>query len=50
MRADKVLVMKKGRVREEGSHESLLRDYPDGVYAGLVDQYQNVVVDPVAEF
>jgi ABC-type multidrug transport system fused ATPase/permease subunit len=26
--ADKIVVMKKGRLAEEGNHESLLREYP----------------------
>lgn len=34
--ADKILVMKKGKLVEEGSHDELLSKYPDGVYAGLV--------------
>jgi ABC-type multidrug transport system fused ATPase/permease subunit len=34
--ADKILVMVKGQLVEEGSHQELLSKYPDGVYAGLV--------------
>lgn len=33
--ADRIIVMKKGRIAEDGNHESLLRDYPNGVYAKL---------------
>ena len=33
--ADRIIVMKKGRIAEDGNHESLLRDYPSGVYAKL---------------
>jgi ABC-type multidrug transport system fused ATPase/permease subunit len=36
--ADKIIVLKKGNLTEVGNHESLLRDYPDGVYAKLVHQ------------
>lgn len=34
--ADKILVMVKGKLVEEGNHDELLRQYPNGVYAGLV--------------
>ena len=36
--ADKIIVLKKGKLTEEGNHDSLLRDYPNGVYAKLVNQ------------
>jgi len=36
--ADTILVLKKGKIIEQGSHSSLLRDYPQGVYAKLVHQ------------
>lgn len=36
--ADKIIVLKKGKLTESGNHESLLRDYPTGVYAKLVRQ------------
>lgn len=29
--------MKKGKIAEIGSHESLLRDYPGGIYAKLAE-------------
>jgi ATP-binding cassette, subfamily B (MDR/TAP), member 1 len=35
-KADKIIVLEKGEVKEVGDHISLLRDYPDGVYSGLV--------------
>ena len=35
-KADKIIGMEKGRNVEEGNHDSLLRDFPDGVYAKLV--------------
>jgi len=34
--ADKIIVLDHGSVVEEGSHEELLLDYPDGVYSKLV--------------
>jgi ABC-type multidrug transport system ATPase subunit len=39
--ADKILVMVKGKLVEEGSHQELLSKYPDGVYAGLVKLQKN---------
>lgn len=35
-KADKIVVLKKGKVVEEGTHESLLAD-EDGAYFGLVN-------------
>ena len=34
--ADQILVLKKGRIEEIGSHETLLEDYPTGLYSKLV--------------
>lgn len=34
--ADKIIVVKKGRKTEEGSHEELLEKFPNGTYAKLV--------------
>lgn len=34
--SDQILVLKKGRIEEIGSHDTLLKDYPDGLYAKLV--------------
>ena len=39
--ADNIIVLKKGKLTEVGNHESLLRDYPLGVYAKLVRQQQD---------
>ncbi len=36
--ADTILVMKKGKIVEKGNHESLLKDFPSGIYAKLVQQ------------
>lgn len=34
--ADKICVMGKGVVLEEGNHDELLMKYPDGAYAKLI--------------
>ena len=34
--ADKIVVLKNGVLTEMGNHDSLLRDYPTGIYANLV--------------
>jgi ATP-binding cassette subfamily B (MDR/TAP) protein 1 len=39
--ADNILVMVKGKLVEEGSHDELLSKYPDGIYAGLVKTQKN---------
>lgn len=39
--ADKIIVLKKGKLTEEGNHDTLLRDFPNGVYAKLVKQQQD---------
>lgn len=36
--ADKIMVMKKGKLIEEGNHEELLRNHPNGIYAKLVNE------------
>ena len=36
--ADKIIVMKKGTLVEEGTHDFLLQNSPDGVYSKLVNQ------------
>jgi len=33
--ADKILVIKDGVLTEEGNHEALMQQYPDGIYAGF---------------
>ncbi len=40
--ADRIVVLKKGKLVEDGTHESLLRDVPDGVYAKLALTQQDV--------
>jgi ABC-type glutathione transport system ATPase component len=34
--ADTILVMKKGKIVEKGNHSSLLKEFPSGIYAKLV--------------
>jgi ABC-type multidrug transport system fused ATPase/permease subunit len=38
--ADKIIVMEKGQLAEEGTHEDLLKNYPNGIYSKLVNQQQ----------
>jgi len=35
-KADRIIVLKKGRIVEDGNHSTLLRDYPTGTYSKLV--------------
>ena len=35
--ADKIIVLRAGSIVEEGNHESLLENHPEGVYAKLVE-------------
>jgi ABC-type multidrug transport system fused ATPase/permease subunit len=35
--ADKIVVLKAGEFQEQGSHDYLLENYPDGIYAHLVE-------------
>jgi ABC-type multidrug transport system fused ATPase/permease subunit len=32
--------MKKGKIIEEGDHDTLLRNYPDGIYAKFVKEQE----------
>lgn len=34
--------MKKGKLVETGNHDSLLKNYPNGIYAKLVKQQEQV--------
>jgi len=39
--SDKIIVMKKGKIIEEGNHDSLLNDYPEGTYTKFVREQEN---------
>ena len=39
--ADKICVLKDGCLTEMGTHETLLKDYPSGTYAGFVEKQAN---------
>lgn len=36
--ADKIIVLKDGKLTEVGNHEALLKNYPDGTYANFVEK------------
>jgi ABC-type multidrug transport system fused ATPase/permease subunit len=36
--ADQILVIKDGKLTEKGNHETLLQDYPKGIYAGFCEK------------
>lgn len=38
--SDNILVMKHGELKEQGNHERLLQEYPDGIYAQFVQQQE----------
>lgn len=48
-KADRIIVMKKGKIIEDGDHDSLLRDYPEGVYAKLVHEAENAEMEEQGE-
>lgn len=39
--ADKIVVMKNGEMVEVGNHDTLLQQYPDGVYAGFCKKQES---------
>ena len=40
--ADKIIVMSKGVVVEQGNHDFLLKSFPEGVYSRLVADQQKI--------
>ena len=34
--ADKIIVMKTGNIKEVGTHDSLLKEFPEGIYSKFV--------------
>lgn len=44
-KADRIIVMKKGKIVEDGTHDSLLQDYPSGLYSKLVSEAQNAEME-----
>jgi ATP-binding cassette subfamily B (MDR/TAP) protein 1 len=38
--SDKIIVMDKGKIVGVGNHESLLRDFPEGIYAKFVREQE----------
>jgi len=38
--ADTIIVMKKGKLVEEGNHDYLLKNYPNGIYAKFVNEQE----------
>ena len=34
--ADNIILLDKGKIKEIGNHESIMRDFPNGIYYGLV--------------
>jgi ABC-type multidrug transport system fused ATPase/permease subunit len=40
-KADKIIVLDKGEIKEVGTHDSLLEDYPEGIYSELVNTQTN---------
>lgn len=40
--SDKIVVLKEGKIVEEGNHKSLLKQYPEGVYSTLVAKQEEL--------
>ena len=38
--ADRIIVMKEGRLAEDGTHQSLLTDFPNGIYSKFVSEQE----------
>ena len=41
--ADRIIVMKEGRLAEDGTHHSLLADFPNGIYSKFVSEQEGGV-------
>lgn len=39
--ADKIVVLNKGQLVEQGTHDQILKEHPDGTYAGFVSKQQS---------
>ena len=48
--SDKIVVLKDGKVVEEGDHKSLLKDYPNGIYSEMVITQEQIEKDEVSEY
>ena len=38
--ADNIIVMNKGKIAEQGNHESLLKNFPSGIYEKFVNDQE----------
>ena len=38
--ANKIIVMQKGKIKETGTHDTLLRDFPNGIYSKFVREQE----------
>ena len=38
--ANNILVMSKGKITEQGNHQELLQNYPDGIYSKFVKEQE----------
>ena len=47
--ADNIIVMQKGKIIEQGNHDELLRNYPEGLYAQFVKEQENSEAKPDAK-
>lgn len=47
--SDKIIVMNKGKIVEVGTHETLIKEYPEGIYSKFVrEQEQSEAADAAA--
>jgi len=38
--ADQIIVMQKGKIKEVGTHRTLLENYPEGIYSRFVKEQE----------